>query len=285
MDAAVFDRSNYASTAWQKLVRTLQLGPKYYLSDLPRYFVHRAQVGLRPLDLGAIVNPLFEYARAGRSGPFPPVPGYHDAIAAFRAAGVRINLPPLRFAAVASAWWATRAVEGDVIECGSYKGATALFLAVLGARHGPRQTVHLLDTFSGMPAVSRHDLGRVAGEHDTGPGIIERIRAHARSLGVGDAIRIHAGLFADTFASWHGPANFRFAHIDANIYASTYEACAFVHPRMTRGGIIVFDDHNSSQDLGARLAIDLYFRGTSARIARLAGSSGYLRIAEGEPWP
>lgn len=274
----MFDRSNYASSAAEKALRTLQLGPKYYLIDLPRYFVHRARSGLSPFDARAIVNPLFEYARTGRAGPFPTPPGREAAFAALRDAGVRVNLPPLRFDAVAAAWWASRTASGDVIECGSYEGATALFLAVLGGSNGVDQVVHLLDTFTGMPGVSSYDLGRVEGEHAAGPGAVDRIRAQARALGVDTVIRIHQGLFADTFAAWGGSAAFRFAHIDANIYQSTYQACAFVHPRMSAGGIVVFDDYNGSQDLGARLAIDRYYSGTDARVRRLAGSSAYLRI-------
>lgn len=274
---SVFDKSHYASSVGQKVVRTLQLGPKYYLRDLPLYFAHRRRLGLSPLDVQAIYNPIFDYARSGTSR-FPRPPHFLDALGAVADAGVKINLPPSRFEAVASAWWASREAIGDVIECGSYEGATALFIAALGKLTGISQVVHLLDTFMGMPTVSRYDMGRMTGEQKPGQDQVSVILAQARELGVADAVVIHQGLFADTFRSWHAAATLRFAHIDANIYSSTFEACEFVRPRVSPGGIVVFDDYNGSLDLGARLAIDHYFWRSGERVSRLAGSSSYIRI-------
>lgn len=273
---SVFDPSHYASSLGQKLIRVAQLGPKYYLRDLPRYLASRARAGLSPFDVQAVYNPLFEFVNLA-SPPFARPPKYFDALNYFGEVGVLVNLPPARFESVAAAWWESRTVDGDVIECGSFQGATGLFLALLGRVHMTNQIVHLLDTFTGMPRVSPYDFGRITGEQHAGEGRIQVIQEQARALGVADRIRIHQGLFANTFASWSDDAGFSFVHIDANIYESTREACEFVRARMVPGGIIVFDDYNGSQDLGARLAIDLVF--APQPISRLSGGSAYLRVS------
>ena len=41
----VFDHGHYASTAFKKLDRSLHLGPKYFLWDLPGYFFDRVGTG------------------------------------------------------------------------------------------------------------------------------------------------------------------------------------------------------------------------------------------------
>ncbi len=70
---------------------------------------------------------------------------------------------------------------------------------------------------------------------------------------------------------------FAFAHIDANLFESTREACAFTLPRVAPGGIVVFDDYNGVCDLGARLAIDLCLGRGAVRPSPLAWCSCYLR--------
>jgi hypothetical protein len=274
----VFDRSHYASTVGRKLLRSLQLGPKYYLRDVPRYFAHRHAVGLHPWDGEALLNPLREFGQRIYPNLSLP-PGYRAALARLQAAGVRLTIPRVRLEGLLGVWWACRDVPGDVIECGSYRGATGLLLALLGREHGVDQTCLLLDTFRGMPTPGRFDGGRHAGEFAPESDHVEALRAQASALGIADRVEVHAGLFADTFSDLEGRrSRFAFAHIDANLYVSTFEACSFLLPRMQSGGAVVFDDYNGVCDLGARLAIDRYFWGRAQRPRPLAVTSAYLRV-------
>jgi O-methyltransferase len=274
----VFDDDHYAATLLQKIVRSLQLGPKYYAFDLPRYFFHRARLGLPVIDGAAFVNPLREFMSTAAT-PFELPPGYRDSLYRLRDAGVRLTMPRHRLEAMLAVWWLTRDLDGDVIECGAYQGATSLLLATLGSMNGLSQTVLMLDTFQGMPATSIYDPSRARGEFVPYENQTVRIYRQAEKLGVTERIEVHPGLFADTFSEM-APCGqrFAFAHIDANIYESTAQACNFVIPRMTRGGIVVFDDYNGVCDLGARLAIDRYCHPRSLSLMPLAGSSAWLRV-------
>lgn len=273
-----FDRDHYAATVLQKLKRSLQLAPGYYLWQLPRYFLHRGRLNLPLADVAACFNPLREFRRTVFTS-FPLPPGYQSALEQFEAVGIRFTIPPIRLQGVVGSWWVTRAIPGVVIECGSYRGATGLFLALLGRMHGISQKVLLLDTFAGAPRLSCYDTGRQQGEFALNGNPVRQIEQQARLLGIEDRVEIHQGLFADTFARLSGrELAFAFAHIDANLYQSTKEACAFTIPRMLKGGMVVFDDYNGVCDLGARLAIDEHLAPKAIRPSALAACSAYIRI-------
>jgi hypothetical protein len=275
---AVFDDSHYAATPWRKVCRALQLGPRYYFWDLPRYFASRGRRNLPLWDPAALLNPFKEF-RPGVPGSGALPPGYDEALARLAAAGVRLTIPRVRLEALLRLWWEARAARGDVIECGAYRGATSLLLALLGRLNGLRQAVLMLDTFAGMPAVSAYDFGRSSGEFRPPADQVELIRRQAEALGVADRVEVHQGLFADTFAALAArELHFALVHIDANIYQGTLQACAFTIPRVSPGGAVVFDDYNGVCDLGARLAIDEYCAGQGVKPLPLSASSAYLRL-------
>lgn len=274
----IFDATHYAGTLKQKLIRSLQLGPKYYLWDLPHYFAFRRSVGLRAWDGATLLNPFREFSRR-LNCPFEMPPAYKTALNQLREVGVRVALPRLRLLGLLGVWWSCRSIPGDVIECGSYEGATGLLLALLGRLNRVNQECLLLDTFSGTPAPSRFDGSRVAGEFAQPADRVAILQRQAELLGVDDRVKIHRGLFSDTFATLkEKQPRFAFAHIDANIYAGTLDACEFVLPHMNRGGAVVFDDYNGVCDLGARLAINKYFRNRPERLKPLAGTSAFVVV-------
>ncbi len=274
----VFDTSHYATGLRQKLRRGFELGPKYYLVDVPRYWAQRRRRGLPLVDLGALWNPIRSF-RNQTYVALPLPPRYAEAVAALAAAGVRFDNPPSRTEALVGMWWSTRAVAGDAIECGAYRGATSLLLAMLGKLHDLPQRMLMLDTFAGMPAPSEYDLSRRPGEFAPPPAWPAVIAQQAAVLGIDDRVEVHQGLFSATFPAIAArQPRFAFAHIDANIYQGTLDACERAVPCMAGGGIVVFDDYNGLMDLGARLAIDEYLcaRGLPAP-QPLAECSAFLR--------
>src|SRR6516162_2247727 len=91
-DCDVFDKSHHASTVFQKFKRSLELGPKYYALDLPRYLGGRRSLNLRPWDWKALFSPMREFC----SGPtilLPLPPGYPEALDRLREAGIRLTIP------------------------------------------------------------------------------------------------------------------------------------------------------------------------------------------------
>jgi Macrocin-O-methyltransferase (TylF) len=282
LQANVFDESHHAATLPRKLLRALELGPKYYFLDLPRYFAHRKNCKLPMWDLAVLTNPLREFwPRCPTADALPP--HYQQALALFAEAQIGLTIPRERLGKLLQVWWETRTVRGDAIECGAYRGATSLLIALLGRLNGLQQRVLMLDTFAGMPAVSRYDLSRQNGEFQPPADQVAQIAKYAEILGVSDRIEIHEGRFTDTFAALAArDPRFAFVHIDANIYQGTLEACQFTVPRVSHGGAVVFDDYNGVCDLGARLAIDEYFAGHGIKPLPLTASSAWVRLRVGD---
>jgi len=73
-----------------------------------------------------------------------------------------------------------------------------------------------------------------------------------------DGLAFHQGTFTETLPSV-ADRTFAFVHIDADLYASVRECCEFFYPRMTRGGILLFDDYGFVSCPGAREAVDAFF--------------------------
>ena len=274
----VFDNAHHAGGLVQKIKRSFVLGPKYFFFDLPRYFHGRRALNLPTWDLKALWSPLHEFGdKVWCSLPLPP--HYVEALNRLHEAGVQLTIPRRRLEGLLRVWWTTRDVPGDVIECGSYRGATALLLALLGRLNHLRQNTLMLDTFAGIPATTKFDVSRRSGEFLPACDQQVVIRRQATELGVAERVEILAGLFSESFTCLEErDPRFAFAHIDANIYQGTLEACCFTIPRISTGGAAVFDDYNGPCDLGARLAIEQFFAGAQADLIPLAGSSVWTRV-------
>ena len=146
-----------------------------------------------------------------------------------------------------------RKVEGDFFECGVDRGGSARFIA--NVMHGAGKTLHLFDTFGGMPATDGSVDYHQEGDFPEVP--TEQVSAF---VGHEAEVMIHKGLIPYTFMGM-GDVQIAFAHVDVDIYESTKACCEFIYPRLSRGGVIVFDDYARPTCQGARIAIDEYFAG------------------------
>jgi hypothetical protein len=273
----VFVSGHYATTFRERVKRGFELGPKYYAVDLPRYFSQRRKLKLPVFDWRALINPIRSF-RNNTYVALPLPPHFDEALDLLGGAGIRFDNPRSRIEALASLWWDVRGSGGDAIECGAYRGATSIMLALLGQLNGLGQKVMMLDTFDGMPPPSEFDSSRQGGELKPPQGWPDVIRTQLRELGLTERVQLYQGLFAETFPELlRRDARFSFAHIDANIYEGTFDACRFTLPNMVAGGAVVFDDYNGLMDLGARLAIDSYLSASGQRPQPLAECSAYLR--------
>src|SRR6185369_3826324 len=143
-------------------------------------------------------------------------------------------------------------LPGDLAEVGVYKGGTAKLLALTISPRAKKE-LHLFDTFTGMPAADA--AADCHHEGDLGDTSLEAVQ---RSLRDCSNVHFYKGFFPATA----GPIeNLRFCmvHIDADIYKSVKDSCAFFYPRMEKGGIMVFDDYGFPSCPGARKAVDEFF--------------------------
>ncbi|MBI2994955.1 MAG: class I SAM-dependent methyltransferase [Gammaproteobacteria bacterium] len=144
--------------------------------------------------------------------------------------------------------------RGDIIEFGAYRGGNAIFMAHVAKALDLGIAVHALDTFEGMPetdkAVDAHSKG------DFSKVDFDELAGYVKSIGL-DNLRLHRGLFADTFEGVRREAGtFSLAHIDCDTYPSVKFSYDTVKPHMVDGGYIVFDDATVSSCIGATEAVE-----------------------------
>lgn len=143
--------------------------------------------------------------------------------------------------------------DGNVIEFGSFKGGTAIFMALVLREVAPEAKVYALDTFGGMPktdkSIDAHSTG------DFADASVDELNQRIQALGLRNLIPVK-GLFQDTFPSLASGETFGLAHIDADIYSAIKYAQDAVWGRMTKGGYVVYDDADVSSCIGATQAVE-----------------------------
>jgi O-methyltransferase len=143
------------------------------------------------------------------------------------------------------------AKEGEMAEIGVYKGGTARLISKVAAKTA--KTVHIFDTFSGMPPTDiTKDRVKEGDFSDTS---LDRVKTYLADC---SNVRFYQGRFPDTSAPIID-LPFCFVHIDVDIYESVMECCKFFHPRLVKGGILLFDDYGHLTCPGVKMAVDEFF--------------------------
>jgi O-methyltransferase len=149
-------------------------------------------------------------------------------------------------------------LQGDIWECGVYRGGTAAMFAQILADQAPQKKLYLFDTFAGMPTTDAEKDWHSAGDFaDTS---VDAVRSF---VGHSELCEVREGFIPATFAGLESH-EIAFAHIDVDIYRSILDSLSFIWPRLAIGGVIVFDDYGFSTCPGARSAVDKFFAGQSS---------------------
>jgi len=159
-------------------------------------------------------------------------------------------------------------VDGDLVEAGVYKGATAKIICeVKGDR-----PLHLFDTFSGLPESMFEDVdfSTDAGKQQLAPGKYSASLGEVKTnLSQYGNVFYYPGIFPETAGVLDGGV-FSFVHLDLDLYKSTAEALKFFYPRMSVGGIII--SHNYTNLPGVRRAFDEFFKDRSESVRVLSST-------------
>lgn len=145
-----------------------------------------------------------------------------------------------------------RQIPGDIAEVGVYRGD---FAALLNEAF-PERKLHLFDTFKGFPvedikieidmSFSRANVGDFS---ETNQNSVYHIMPHL------DNIVLHKGYFPDTFSPCKDTI-FSLVSLDADLFAPTQAALPLFWERLSKGGVIMIHDYNSTQFRGVKKAVD-----------------------------
>lgn len=207
---------------------------------------------------------------------------FHPRLAALtarlRECGIETLLDAHRLLALTELARHAARLKGELIELGVYRGGSAAAVAWTLEQADTRRTIHLCDTFAGLPAPQDWEQHCAGDFEDTAQGEVE---SALRRLLPDYPFELHVGLFAETLPAL-AEKRFCFAHVDADLYESVREACEFVYPRMTRGGFIVFDDYGAPTCPGAKRAVDEFFADKLERPRHVAQCAYGVQMGEAE---
>jgi len=179
-------------------------------------------------------------------------------------------------------------IEGDIVECGVYKGGSAAVLGSAMVRlddERPRK-LWLFDSFAGMPPAGEQDGAFSHTLKVTYVGSEQQTRALLGQAGVPPGrFEIVKGLYADTFPTVEIPL----LHIDCDFYEPHKLTLEKFYPAVSPGGFVVLNDYGIYK--GARAATDEFFEVTvltSSRLRSIRPRRSFrsrARATQDYPWP
>ncbi|MEL7274060.1 MAG: TylF/MycF/NovP-related O-methyltransferase [Pseudomonadota bacterium] len=170
-------------------------------------------------------------------------------------------------------------VEGDIVECGVWRGGSSM-MAACGLLHHKDETrqIWLYDTYEGMPDADERDRMAITGQSaneilagqersEDNPywaiAQIDTVRQNMAEIGFPAArTRLIKGMVESTIPE-QSPDKIALLRLDTDWYSSTYHELVHLWPKLQKGGIIIIDDYGFWQ--GARRAVEDYFSSRSDR--------------------
>jgi hypothetical protein len=154
-------------------------------------------------------------------------------------------------------------LEGDIAECGVYRGATLIPMGLYLKQRDGKKVAYGFDSFEGFDASVDSEIAlgglpnsekRRGGFDDTS---YEYVAAKVRRFGLEGHVKLVRGFLADTLASY-ADKRFCFVHLDVDIYESYKLALEFFYPRCVPKAVILLDEYNDPPWPGCNKAVDAF---------------------------
>ena len=167
------------------------------------------------------------------------------------------GIPEIRCFFLQSCIRSLHRLDGDVIECGTRKGKSALYM--LEACEAKRE-IFLFDSFEGLsdPVEGKDTIknvfekdGKTRIFNENFVEITERFESYSN-------VHLMKGWIPDRFAEVEN-RKIALLHVDVDMYQPTLDSFEFFYEKMVPGGIIICDDYGSGAYPGARDAMDSFF--------------------------
>jgi O-methyltransferase len=146
-----------------------------------------------------------------------------------------------------------REVPGAILEVGVWRGGTGALIAARAADLGLADTVFLCDTWRGVVKTGEVDVYYRDGKHDdTSREIVERLVTEMDLRNV----ELLEGIFPEETGDRITDRTFRMCHCDVDVYQSAKDVLEWVWPRLSSGGVLVFDDYGFAACPGVTKLVD-----------------------------
>ena len=202
-------------------------------------------------------------------------------------------VPPGRSLALYKAleYIAEAKIEGDIVECGVWRGGQSMMAAhVFEGAGDTERTLWLYETFAGMSEPTELDMQAKAGisadaewkeaqrdtHNDWCYAPLEDVQRNMQSTGYPEEkIRYVQGKVEDTIPATL-PSKIALLRLDTDWYESTKHELTHLFPLLVEGGVLVIDDYQFWA--GAKKAVDEYLVEHKVRIALLDVNGGKFGV-------
>ena len=168
-------------------------------------------------------------------------------------------------------------VEGDMVECGVWRGGSMMAVALTLLRMGDTsRDLYLFDTYTGMTEPREADAPspydgyspqarwRRRGGRGWAAAAASDVRDRLHGTGYPpERIHLVEGRVEETLPE-HAPERVALLRLDTDWYASTKHELVHLYPRLPEGGVLIVDDYGHYP--GARRAVDEYFSERGERV-------------------
>lgn len=162
-------------------------------------------------------------------------------------------------------------IPGDFVECGVWKGGSAMIIAKTLIMFGDTtRKIYLYDTFEGMPKPDERDIKIRTGINGVFTWNLKQKNGGWCNIPIDEVkqnlsktkypkqnIYFVAGMVEKTIPK-NMPESIALLRLDTDWYTSTYHELVHLYPKLSRNGILIIDDYGSWS--GARDATDTYFK-------------------------
>lgn len=142
-------------------------------------------------------------------------------------------------------------IEGDIVECGSFRGGTAIALAAASAMYSPHKKVYAFDTFDGMPFTDPIDGHEHGDFHVT----IEEVQRDTKGL---DNLILVPGDYKDTVPDFN-VQSVSLLFMDCDLYRSHMIAYRKFVPLMPKEALVIVEDYTTTCCKGCTAATEEFF--------------------------
>ena len=169
-----------------------------------------------------------------------------------------------------------KAVPGDTVECGVYRGATSYLICKNCI--GTGKTHHVFDSFEGLSIPNDRDgtywkPGSLSAPED----IVKR------NLAEFEFVRYYKGWIPTRFTEI-SDRRFSFIHIDVDLHQPTLDSLNFFYSRINPGGLIIIDDYGFTSCPGAKDASDTFMADKAEPIIQLTTGQCLIFVqGKGQP--
>ena len=139
-------------------------------------------------------------------------------------------------------------MDGDFVECGTYLGSSAAFMAA-----SCKTTLHLFDSWEGVSSLTEFDNNLYLEQSFKCD-----INSAKKNLSKYNNINFYKGWIPERFNEIENKS-FSVVHIDVDLYEPTKASIEFFWPKIIPGGFMVIDFHDGNSH-GVKKAANDYFK-------------------------